>query len=259
MTRTHLAAEKRSCQQALAELPVVEAHLAKILNRLRPITGVSLAHARLQALGAAGGLVLIAAGRLGLRAVGIEPYAPACKVAQDLARDLGVRIDIRPGAAEATGLAEESFDIVHASSVLEHVRDPQQVLRQAYHVLRPGGVLWFCTTNSLCPRQQEIAVFPCFSWYPNRLKRTIMHWAVRRRPKWVGGTQTPAIHWFTPAKAHRMLRRAGFRVIYDRWDLRRPEEGERVHRLVLRLIRGVGAVRLLAEICVQGGSYAAVK
>ena len=259
MTPTHLAAEKRSRQQVLAELPETEAHLVKILNRLRYITDVPLDHARLLDIGAAQGLVLIAGGRLGLKAVGIEPYAPAREVAREFARDLGVKIDIRPGAAEAIGMAEGSFDIVHASSVLEHVHDPQQTLHQAYRVLRPGGVLWFCTTNRLCPHQQEIAVFPCFSWYPNRLKRTIMHWAVRDRPKWVGGTQTPAMHWFTPAKVHRMLREAGFRLIYDRWDLRRPEEGGRTHRLGLRLIRGIGAVRLLAEMCVPGSSYAAVK
>lgn len=259
MTSTHLAAEKRSRQQVLAELPGTEAHLAKILNRLRYITDVPLEHARLLDIGAAQGLVLIAAGRLGLGAVGIEPYAPAREVACELARELGVEIDIRPGAAEAMDIAEGSFDIVHASSVLEHVHDPQQTIHQAYRVLRPGGVLWFCTTNTLCPRQQEIAVFPCFSWYPNRLKKTIMRWAVRDRPKWVGGTQSPAMHWFTPAKTQLMLREAGFREIYDRWDLRRPEEGGRMHRLGLRLIQQIRAVRLLAEVCVPGSSYAAVK
>jgi len=42
---------------------------------------------------------------------------------------------------------EEKFDIVCASEVLEHVRDPASFLSQCCQTLRPGGSLFLSTIN----------------------------------------------------------------------------------------------------------------
>ena len=42
------------------------------------------------------------------------------------------------------------------SLVLEHVRDPWDVLRRIYQLLRPGGVLWVEVPNDFNPLQQVI-------------------------------------------------------------------------------------------------------
>jgi SAM-dependent methyltransferase len=258
MNRTPQASERTDFTQAVEEMGSWREHLSKILARLARIAEIP-PRARLLDIGAAQGQVLIAAGRLGYQAVGIEPWAPARQVAEQLAAHAGETIDIRAGTAETFDAEPDSFDIVHVCSVMEHVRDPQLVFENIYRVLRPGGVLWFCTTNSLCPCQVEIRGFPAFSWYPLRLKRSIMRWAQEHRPELIGHTATPAMHWFTPGKVKRMLRRAGFERIYDRWDLRRPEEGGRLHAAMLRVIQHVGPARLLADVCLPHGSYAAVK
>lgn len=44
-----------------------------------------------------------------------------------------------------TPLAAASYDVVICSQVLEHVREPQQVLRELHRVLKPGGRLWLST------------------------------------------------------------------------------------------------------------------
>jgi SAM-dependent methyltransferase len=57
-----------------------------------------------------------------------------------------VRFDIDPdqdpdiaGDAHAMPIADEAFDFALCLSVLEHVRDPYQVVRETFRVLRPGG------------------------------------------------------------------------------------------------------------------------
>ncbi len=258
MTQSHHASEKLSFDQALEARGESAVHLGKILARLRNVANIP-SQARLLDIGSAGGCVLVAASELGLKAVGVEPWAPAREVATQLAEHCGVEIDVQPGKAESLEFDDESFDIVHAHAVAEHVQNPQAMFAQAYRVLKPGGVFWFCTTNSLCPIQNEIGGFPLFSWYPDRLKRRLTRWAQEHRPELIGYTDTPAIHWFTPSSARAMLSKAGFRRIYDRWDLRLNSEGGKLHAATMRLIRHIGVIKLMADTCVPAVSFAAVK
>jgi len=91
------------------------------------------------------------------------------------------------------------------------------------------------------------------------LKRRIMQWAYKHHPELIGHTAFPAMHWFTPGKARRMLRAAGFSEIYDRWDLRLSAEGGRFYRLLLRVIRCSPFTKVLADVAIPSCSYAAVK
>jgi len=254
----HVGTERLGFGRALARLPVIEAHLRKILVRLERVRPVGPG-AKVVDVGAAQGLFLIAAAKAGLNAVGVEPAEPARELAQRLADHEGVTIDIRPGCAEQLPLEPGQFDFVHANSVVEHAADPQVAFNEAHRVLAAGGVFWFATASSMCPRQDEIGRFPCFGWYPDRLKRRIMAWAKANRPHLIGHTQTPAMNWFTPGKARRMLAQAGFGKVYDRWDIRRPEEGGRLHRAALAAVRSCRLTKLLGEIMVPHCSYAAVK
>jgi 2-polyprenyl-3-methyl-5-hydroxy-6-metoxy-1,4-benzoquinol methylase len=258
MTRHCQAIEQTSLQRAREGLKDARRHLGRTFARLRAAVDVP-PDARFLDIGAAQGQVLLAAGRMGFRAIGVEPYAPARDQALVLAKELSVAVDVRPGCAEKLDFPDESFDVVHALSVLEHVTDPPAVFAEAFRVLAPGGVFWFCTTNGLSPRQNEIAVFPCFGWYPNRLQRRIMRWTAAHRPAWIGHTLAPAMHWFTPAKTRAMLHDAGFGKVLDRWDLRRESEGGRVQAALLRWIRRHRPLRLLADTCVPACIYAAIK
>ena len=258
MAARHQATEQLSAEAAAEQLAETRRHLRKLLarlGRLRPL-GPS---ATILDVGAAQGQFLICCAHEGLEAFGVEPWEPARRVAQELSACHGVRIAIAPGTAEALPFPDGQFDVVHARSVIEHVQDAPAAFREAHRVLKDGGVFWFCAASSLCPVQKEIAGFPCFSWYPAPLKRRLMLWAARRRPELIGHTHTPALNWFTPGKARRMLAQAGFRRVYDRWDLRLPEEGGLAHALALRAIRSCGLARLLADIVVPACSYAAVK
>jgi 2-polyprenyl-3-methyl-5-hydroxy-6-metoxy-1,4-benzoquinol methylase len=249
-----------SLEAAVANLPTAEAYARKLLNRLQIIRPLPPESTTILDIGAAQGRFLIGCFRLGYRGVGIEPWAPARETAAQLAALAGVDIPILPGTAEATGLPSEQFDVVTCSSVIEHVKDAQAAFDEVYRILKPGGIFWFATASSRSFRQREINGFPLFGWYPDPLKRRIMAWTQKNKPHLIGHTEAPAINWFTPGKAKRMLRQAGFRqVVYDRWDLRRPSEGGTPYQLALRVVKLGAGTKLVADVVIPGCAYATSK
>jgi 2-polyprenyl-3-methyl-5-hydroxy-6-metoxy-1,4-benzoquinol methylase len=251
------ATEQNDLETALSRLPEAEEFVERLLRRmeasfpLRP-------PARVLDVGAAQGVAVTAFKRRGFDVVGVEPWRPAIEVSRELARRTGVDTTILPGVAEELPFEDESFDFAHAYSVLEHVDDPDAVLRECHRVLKPGGGLFFSTTSAISPIQGEIARFPLFPWYPPRLQRAIMTWARDQRPWLVGNTTRPAYHWFRHREVRRSLAAAGFGVVVDRWELRR-HEGEGLRSAVVGLCARRRAARLVGDIAVPGMEYLALK
>ena len=153
----------------------------------------------------------------------------------------------------------ESVDLVMAISVIEHVLDVDRVFSEAYRVLKRGGVFWFITASSMCPKQGEIRKFPLFGWYPNPLKLKIMDWAKRNRPELIGYTETPAINWFTPGKAHRLLLRHGFKKVFDRWHMLAADANMGRYRLPLKIVSKHPLLKYVADVVFTSCGYVAVK
>jgi ubiquinone/menaquinone biosynthesis C-methylase UbiE len=255
---SHVANEQRTVEQFRAEVPFKKQWAAAVFTRLQGVAPVG-PPARVLDIGAAGGAFVVACGELGYDCIGVEPWAPARARAAELAVALGRPVRVVAGSAESIPFPDGSFDIVHASSVIEHVTQVDRAIAEIHRVLVPGGVFWFNAASAMCPRQEEISGFPLFGWYPDPVKQRIMRWARDKRPALVSFTKTPAINWFTPGRARTLLGKHGFRTVYDRWDLRRPDEGGAGYRAALSAIRGHRAARLLADMMVPGCSYAAIK
>jgi SAM-dependent methyltransferase len=64
-------------------------------------------------------------------------------------------VDFAVGDVHALDLADDTFDIVHAHQVLQHVGDPVAALREMRRVTRPGGIV--------AVRDSDYAAF---TWYP---------------------------------------------------------------------------------------------
>lgn len=258
MTRKHQATEQLSFEDALARVQRIDSFTRKLIARLGRIRPLAQG-AKIVEIGSAQGACLITLTKLGFAAIGIEPWRAAREVALRLAEHQQCVLDIREGFAESLPLEDKSCDAVIAKNVFEHVLDADASFREVFRVLKPGGVFWFSAASSVCPRQKEIDGFPLFPWYPDALKRRIMSWGKRKKPHLVGHTETPAINWFTPRKARRMLRQVGFGDIYDRWDLRLSSEGGGVYRLALGSIRSCSLGKLLADLFCEGCAYATVR
>jgi SAM-dependent methyltransferase len=64
-------------------------------------------------------------------------------------------IDFVVGDAHDLDFADDSFDVVHAHQVLQHVGDPVRALREMRRVCKPGGLV--------AARDSDYAAF---TWYP---------------------------------------------------------------------------------------------
>lgn len=77
------------------------------------------------------------------KAHGIEPSPVLVERALDRFVD-DDRLSFEIGDAKQTGLADSSVDLVLMHTLLCHVPRPEDVLQEAYRVLKPGGVLAIC-------------------------------------------------------------------------------------------------------------------
>lgn len=64
-------------------------------------------------------------------------------------------VEYAVGDVHALDLPDDSFDVVHAHQVLQHVADPVAALREMARVCRPGGVI-----------AARDADYAAFTWYP---------------------------------------------------------------------------------------------
>ena len=98
-------------------------------------------------VGCGGGILAEPLTRLGARVTGIEPAVESVAVARIHAERAGLDIDYRVATAEKLLAAGESFDVVIASEVVEHVTDPAAFVATLAGLAKPGGVVLLSTLN----------------------------------------------------------------------------------------------------------------
>lgn len=81
--------------------------------------------------------------RNGWQARGLEPFPDDVKLCQEKG------LDVVQGLAESLRYPDNTFDVVHTSHVFEHLEDPLLAAREAYRVLKPGGLLFIEVPNQL--------------------------------------------------------------------------------------------------------------
>jgi len=98
-------------------------------------------------VGCGAGLVAEPFCRLGAEIVAIDPSATNIEVARRHAADGGLAIDYRATTAENLATSGETFDVVTALEVVEHVTDVSTFVGACAETVRPGGLLIAATIN----------------------------------------------------------------------------------------------------------------
>jgi ubiquinone/menaquinone biosynthesis C-methylase UbiE len=156
---------------------------------------------------------------------------------------------------------DDTFDACVADSILEHVPNWQDTLREAERVLRHGGLLVFYTANRLHPFTREINRFPFYPWLPERIKNVVLRYVMARRPDLVNYTEFPAVNWFTYRQMQRFLTRLGFAVHtrIDLIDASRLHGWKRLAASAFSRLRDVTPLRFLYFVYAPDVSVYAVK
>jgi ubiquinone/menaquinone biosynthesis C-methylase UbiE len=101
---------------------------------------------RVLALGCGTGVEARALGRLtgpGTAIVGVDHSPVLIETARRLTADEGLSdsITYEVGDAHRTRFGDDEFDIVTLHTLISHVEDPRQVLREVRRIVRPGGTI----------------------------------------------------------------------------------------------------------------------
>ena len=145
--------------------------------------------ARVLDVGCAAGYFLRVMRDRGHDAYGIEVSEAIASEAVERVGEGRIHVGTLGSVPEARqGFAHESFDLVTLWDVLEHIPDPQSLLRQARSMLKPDGCLIVETQN------------------------VDSRFATMLGPRWHHYKHQEHIYHFNPATARRLLEQSGFAI-----------------------------------------------
>jgi 2-polyprenyl-6-hydroxyphenyl methylase/3-demethylubiquinone-9 3-methyltransferase len=166
---------------------------------------------RMLDIGCGAGILSEPLARLGAEMVGADPSEENIAVASAHAEDNGVEVDYRATTAEALAAAGETFDVVLAMEVVEHVNDVGEFVATCASMVKPGGLMIAATLNRTL---KSFALAIVGAEY-------ILRWLPRGTHQWD--------KFVTPQELERAIESAGLNVtgergvIYnplaDRWQL----------------------------------------
>jgi 2-polyprenyl-3-methyl-5-hydroxy-6-metoxy-1,4-benzoquinol methylase len=192
----------------------------------------------------------------GLSCKGLEISPQLIDLAKENGRKHGVEPDIELGNLEDYPLPRDFYDVVIASSVFEHVEDWRTGLAKVYQTLKPGGVLYFESTNKFSFTSGEYSGVPLYGWLPNSWR-----YGLRKR---VEGEDIMKLgidfHQFTHSCLRKEFKRLKFSRVLDRVDVAdETYVTTGLRRNVVRVAKQVGLAKSMALTFAEATRFICIK
>lgn len=137
-------------------------------------------------IGSGPGLALDTARAMGWHTTGIEPHAGLCE------RGTAQGHVMLHGTIDTADLANKKYDVIGLYEVLEHSREPEELIRRCWELLDTNGVLYVAVPSDYNPLQ-----------YAACQQHNLFHY-------WI--SIPDHINYFTPATLKLLVRRCGFQL-----------------------------------------------
>jgi SAM-dependent methyltransferase len=191
----------------------------------------------------------------GLSCKGLEISPHLLEYAKTLGAQFGVEADLELANIEDYDLGKEQYDVIIASSVFEHVERWEIGLKKVYDALKPGGVLFFESTNKFSFRSAEFH-FPLYGWLPD-FARYRLRMAVQGPDIMHLGID---FNQFRYGQLRRFFKDLGFSRIVDRVELADLSSKTGLKRSVLAAAQKSGLLKaLMHTFIVEVTTFVCVK
>lgn len=175
------------------------------ITRLEQLIG-SLRGKHVLSVGCGTGGFAVVAARHGATVEGVEPDEPAVTIAKEKAKRYGLNPDkFIVGVAEKLPYDDNSFDLVHCYTVLEHVASVERSIKEMLRVMKPDGRLYVHSPNYLHAYEGHYKIL-----WPPLLPKPLGHVYLKARGRPSAFLNT--INYLTPTWVRRATARAGGQV-----------------------------------------------
>jgi 2-polyprenyl-6-hydroxyphenyl methylase/3-demethylubiquinone-9 3-methyltransferase len=173
----------------------------------------SLAGLRFLDIGCGAGILSEPLARLGAGVVGADPSAENIAAAKAHAARSHLAVDYRPTTVEALAAARETFDVVLAMEVVEHVTDVEAFIAHAAALVKPSGLLFVATLNRTA---KSFALAIVGAEY-------ILRWLPRGTHRWDKFVRPDELETAIEQTGLRITDETGviYNLLADRWQLGR--------------------------------------
>ncbi|MBX4181392.1 class I SAM-dependent methyltransferase [Candidatus Parcubacteria bacterium] len=173
----------------------------------------NLYNKRMLDVGAGEGGFLIECAKRGLKAEGIELNQSKVERARTKALKEGLDINIIQGEAENMPLSDSAFDFLNVAEVIEHVKDPEQVLSEMHRVMQALGQAYVSVHNRFGLYDTHFHIY-FLGWMPRSLAEKYLTLLKKNKDyeKMPDNQRISEMHYYTFGQFKKLAQRKGFKV-----------------------------------------------
>jgi 2-polyprenyl-3-methyl-5-hydroxy-6-metoxy-1,4-benzoquinol methylase len=148
---------------------------------------------RLLDIGVGTGLFMEIAQKKGFEVFGLDVSSYAIKT---VGKRMKIKSEKKLVVSELTEktYASNYFDVINMRHSIEHVSDPEKLLKNVYKILKPGGIVAIATPNS-------------FGWHAKLFKELWPHWSVPYH-----------IQFFSKKSLEIVVKKSGFTILKSKTE-----------------------------------------